>query len=227
MKLQQEINTFLQENKDENYLLFNQKTVSSKYPMVGIRLPILKQYAKELSSIDPIWFTHVKMDTYEKLFLYGYSLCFLKIDWNTLEQYLWQFFPYLDNWAVTDSTCAHLKQIKKYPEEGYQFILSCLKQKETYTIRFGLVLLLDYYINDIYIDRVLELCNHQYLDEYYVSMAHSWLISICYIEYPEKTEQFFKQAKISTWVHNKAISKICDSSRISKETKERLKKLRK
>ena len=114
MKLQQEINTFLQENKDENYLLFNQKTVSSKYPMVGIRLPILKQYAKELSSIDPIWFTHVKMDTYEKLFLYGYSLCFLKTDWNTLEQYLWQFFPYLDNWAVTDSTCAHLKQIKKY-----------------------------------------------------------------------------------------------------------------
>ena len=69
------------------------------------------------------------------------------------------------------------------------------KAKQPYTVRFGLVLLLDFYINDTYIDHVLKLCNTKYIDHYYISMAHSWLISICYIKYPEKTKQFLENSK--------------------------------
>ena len=105
--------------------------------------------------------------------------------------------------------------------------MKCLEKKEPYTIRFGLVLLLDYYVNDSYIDQVLQLCQHNYIDHYYVSMAHSWLISICYIKYPEKTKNFLKQAKIRPWVYRKAISKICDSKRVSKEEKDKLKQMKK
>ena len=65
------------------------------------------------------------------------------------------------------------------------------------------------------------------MDHYYVSMGHSWLISICYIKYPKKTIQFLEHAKIRPWVYQKAISKICDSRRVTNEEKEMLKQMKK
>lgn len=90
-----------------------------------------------------------------------------------------------------------------------------------------MVLLLNYYINDKYIDLILKIANNINSEEYYVKMANAWLISICYIKYPNKTKIFLNNTKIDKWTYNKSISKICDSKRISDKEKIVLKKLRK
>lgn len=226
MKLNHQIDLFIQENCDLTYQKFLKKIVSSNYPILGVRAPFLKKYAKEITSDNPKWFYEETFDTYEKIALYGYSLGYLKCNFQDLLSEIEKFFPYIDNWAINDSTCSNLKQFKKQQIEGFSFIRKCLKEKNPYIIRFGLVLLLNYYINDQYIDIVLKICEHDYLDHYYVSMAHSWLISMCYIKYPNKTYSFLQETNINSWVYHKAISKICDSKRISNEVKEKLRKLR-
>lgn len=227
MKLQQQINQFLKHNQDISYLNFTKKIVTSNYPLLGVRSPILKKFAKTLTLDNPKWYHNYPFQYFEEIALYAYSLGNLKTTFQELIQEIKIFLPYIDNWAINDYACANLKQFLKNQREGFQFIQWCLKQKRPYTVRFGLVLLLDFYINDTYIDHVLKLCNTKYIDHYYISMAHSWLISICYIKYPEKTKQFLENSKIRPWVYRKAISKICDSRRISKKEKEMLKKMKK
>lgn len=227
MKSQQKINQFLKQNQDLAYRSFTQKIVTSSYPLLGVRSPILKKFAKELIKDEGKWYHNYPFQYFEELALYAYSLGFLKEPFQEVIQEIQEFLPYIDNWAINDYACASLKQFKKNQKEGFEFILWCLKQEQPYTVRFGLVLLLDFYINDTYIDQVLKLCNNNYMDHYYVSMAHSWLISICYIKYPKKTIQFLEHAKIRPWVYQKAISKIGDSRRVTNEEKEMLKQMKK
>lgn len=227
MKLQQKINQFLKQNQDLTYLDFAKKIVTSDHPLLGVRSPVLKKFAKSLTTEDPNWYHNYPFKYFEEIALYAYSLGYLKISFQEVIQEIKNFLPYVDNWAINDYACASLKQFKKNQSEGFEFILWCLKQKQPYTVRFGLVLLLDFYVNDTYIDQVLKLCNSQYIDHYYLSMAHSWLISICYIKYPEKTKQLLEHSKMRPWVYQKAISKICDSRRVSQKEKDMLKQMKK
>ncbi|MBS7021581.1 MAG: DNA alkylation repair protein [Firmicutes bacterium] len=228
MNYKKEILEFLDKNQDIAYRDFNQRIIQTNYPMYGVRAPILKKKAKELAKEGASDFlSYQNYQSHEELIIYAYMLGYLSITFQELTIKINQLIPYIDNWAVNDSACSSLTQFKKHQKEGYEYILSLLKKKDTYSIRMGLVLLLDHYINDDYIERVLELCNHDYSDEYYVKMAHSWLISICYIKYPEKTKGFLKDTQIDNWTYNKAISKICDSRQIAKEEKEQLKLMKK
>ena len=85
-------------------------------------------------------------------------------------------------------------------------------------------MLLDFYINDEYINKIFELADQVNSANYYVKMAKAWLISICYIKYPSITEEFLYHTKMDNWTLNKTISKICDSKRVNEIDKLRLKK---
>ena len=106
------------------------------------------------------------------------------------------------------------KEIEKY-----------IKDKNPWINRFGYVLLLDYFIEEDYIDRIFKLCEN-YKDEYYVKMAIAWLISICYIKYKGRTLTFLKNNNLDNWTYNKSIQKIIESSRVTREDKDMLKKLK-
>ena len=86
--------------------------------------------------------------------------------------------------------------------------------------------MLNYYIEDKYIDKIFKLCEN-YPDEYYVKMSIAWLISMCYIKYKNKTIQYLNNCKLDIWTYNKTIQKIIESNRVSKEEKEILKKMKK
>ncbi len=77
--------------------------------------------------------------------------------------------------------------------------------------------LLDFFINEAYIDAVLEEMKKIHHDGYYVKMAVAWAVSICYIHFPEKTQKLLKENSLDDWTHNKTIQKIRESLRISKE----------
>ena len=101
-----------------------------------------------------------------------------------------------------------------------------LKSTQEYQVRFAIVMLLNYYINDQYIDQVLQILDNVKLDKYYVQMANAWAISICLIKYYNKTLDFLNTTKIDDFTYNKGIQKAIESYRITNEQKEYLRTLK-
>ena len=212
--------------QDLKYQKFQSKLILEKVNMIGIRFPILHDLAKKISKGNHQAF--LKYNThhyYEEILLHGLTLGYSKIDFQDLQKELEAFLRYNTNWAINDTVCANLKQFKKHQEEGFHWILEKLKSKNPWDILFGLIFLLDNYINDQYIGNILSLCCKNYIDHYYVNMAIAWLLSFCYIKYPDKTIKILEEKKLSKWIQNKSISKIRDSYRVSKNEKDYLKTL--
>lgn len=201
---------------EEKYKNFHRNLVKDT-KIIGIRVPVLKKIAKEISKSDYLNFikynTH---QTYEENTLHGLILGYIKVPNDTLFEYLDDFLKYNDNWATNDTTCANLKVFNKIDfKEVYRYINS----EQPFRIRFGLVLLLDYYINENNIDKILKICDNINSNEYYVLMANAWLISVCFIKFGKKTYEYLLNNNLDDFTFNKSISKICDSYRIDKETK--------
>lgn len=218
---------YLYSFQDLKYKKFHGKLLKEETNLIGIRVPILKNMAKEIIKNNPEEFLKVNSLTlYEEIMLYGLVISKMKISFNQTLSYLDTFLPYNNNWAINDTVCSSLKIWKKHKEEGFPVIKKYISSNNPWYIRFGLVLLLDYYIDDEYIDKVLEICTSIKNDEYYVKMANAWLISICYIKYKEKTLKIINTNKLDAFTHNKAIQKIRESYRVSKEDKDYLNTLK-
>lgn len=214
----------LESYSDSKYKNFHSTLIKDSNKLIGVRTPVLKSIAKDISKTNyKKWLKYNKHTTYEETIIHGLILTYLNIDFKNFLEALDNFIPLIDNWAICDIVCANAKIFKKNLEEGLIYITNYLNNSNPWIKRVGLVLLLDYYINDKYIDKVLSIANNIKSNEYYVKMANAWLISICYIKYPIKTEAFLNNTKIDNWTYNKVISKICDSKRITINTKNKLK----
>lgn len=208
--------------QDFKYKEFHGKLILSDN-LIGVRTPELKKIAKNIAKTDYREFIkNIKHNFYEEKVIHGLLIGYIKEDFEVTKELINSFLPYIDNWAVCDLTAANLKQFNKNKEDGFIEIKKYLKDKNTWINRFGYVLLLAYYIEDKYIDKILNLCN-KYKDEYYVKMSIAWLLSMCYIKYKEKTIYFLNNNSLDKWTYNKTIQKIIESNRISKEEKTVLK----
>lgn len=143
------------------------------------------------------------------------------------------FVPKINNWAVCDVFCAGLKQVRKYPKETYDFLQKFIYSDKEYDIRFGIVMLLDYYVQADYLERIFEICDKVSKTEkdreagenyngYYVKMAVAWLISICFVKYCDETRAYMSSCSLDDWTYNKAIQKARESRRITEVQKEEL-----
>lgn len=214
---------YLYELQDLEYRDFHSKLGINKDYLIGIRTNHLKDIAKQISKTKyDKWIKLNTHKTYEERIIHAYLIGYIKKDYNITINYLNDFIDYIDNWAICDGLCSNLKVIKKDIDNYYPYINILLNSNKIWHTRVGLVLLLNYYINEDYIDKVLDICKRGYIDEYYVNMALAWLISYCYIKFPEKTELLFKNKLLTEWVNNKSIQKIKESYRVSKENKEKL-----
>lgn len=212
--------------EDLKYKEFHSKIILSDN-LIGIKTPILKMIAKNICKGD--YKTFIKLNKhiyYEETIIHGLIIGYLK-DFKEIIDLLDEFIPYVNNWAINDIVCANMKIFKKNQEEGFNIIKKYIKTNNPFQIRIGIVLLLDFYINDKYIDEIFKIVNNIKNDNYYVKMANAWLLSICYIKYKEKTYEFLLNNNLDKFTFNKTISKICDSKRVDIKDKELLKKIRK
>lgn len=225
MKYNEFIN-YLYSLQDIKYKDFQKKLILSDN-LIGIRTPDLKKIAKTIANSNYINFIRLnKHNLYEEKLIHGLILGYLNLEFNALKPLIDEFIPYIDNWAICDLTVSNLKIFSKNKENGFKEIKKYLKDKNTWINRFGYVLLLNYYIEDKYIDEIFKLCEN-YSDEYYVKMSIAWLISMCYIKYKNKTIEYLNTNKLDKWTYNKAIQKIMESNRVPKIEKEKLKRMKK
>ena len=216
---------YLKNISDQKYKEFQKKIIKNdKIKIIGIRIPILKEIAKKISKEDYKLFIKLNKHKYlEENIIHGLILGYIKEDENQLLNKIDDFIQYIDNWETCDIICSNLKQYKKININ----VINNYINKNPWSQRFGLVLLLNYYIKKDNLNYIFKTCKNIKTDEYYVKMAISWLLSISYIKYPQETLNFIKKANLDKFTHNKTISKICDSRRIKKVTKIKLKEIRK
>jgi len=222
-KTYKEFINFLKSLSDLKYKEFHSKIANTKLEIIGIRSPILKDIAKKIrkSNVEE-YFKLVENNYYEEVMIYGLVLS------NTeyLDKYFIDFIDRIDNWAICDSFVSSLKIINKKLGKYWIYINSLIDLNNEFRTRVAIVIMLNYYLIDDYIDRVLYVISNIKTENYYVNMAISWLLSLAIVKYENKVIELFKQKKLSKFVQNKAISKIQDSYRIKKELKNKVKKYR-
>ncbi len=217
------------ELQDKKYKEFHSSLCPNVDNIIGVRIPELRKLAKQIAKENPKEFIEnpVKKQYYEEIMLEGFVIGYMKATLEEKLHYLDNFIPEIDNWAVCDCTASTLKFIDKYKKEVWEYLQKYINSKKEFEKRFAIIILMDYYLTDEYIDKVLEIYNKIDSDQYYVQMGIAWAISVCFVKYREKTRKILDNNNLSTFTHNKSIQKIIESTRVDKETKEELKKLKK
>lgn len=224
-----EIINELKNMSDNNYKEFHSGLCPGTNNILGIKVPLLRKYAKQLAKEEGQDILNVLKDEYyEEIMLQGMLIGILKLDLETRLNYLERFIPKIDNWAVCDITCAGLKFTEKSKEKVWDFLQKYLNSSKEFEVRFGIVMLLDYYITDEYIDRVIKILNNTICNKYYIRMAVAWTISVLYVNYPSTTLEFLKskENKLDNETYNKALQKIIESNRVSKKEKNTIRNLK-
>ena len=197
---------------------------------LGIRIPMLRNFAKDLLEKYELDYLleNIEENYYEEVMLKGMLITLKKdLSWQQLENHIIYYVPKITDWALCDIFCSGLKLSKKYLNEIWSLIKKYLKSNKEFEVRFALVMILNYFLLDEYIDEVFEIIDDVRPDKYYVKMANAWLISYCAIKYFDKTYKFLKEdSNLDVWTYNKGIQKSIESYRITKEQKEKLRKLK-
>ncbi|WP_303969159.1 DNA alkylation repair protein [Sporosarcina ureae] len=203
-----------------------QKFISALIPnidnVLGVRMPDLRKLAKEIAKGD--WRTYLQTandEYFEEVMLQGLVIGYAKADVEELLTYIETFVPKMDNWSVCDSFCTGLKFTKQNQQPVWSFLQPYLISNKEYELRFGIVMLLDYYIEPNYIDRVLDLLDDVQHEGYYAKMAVAWALSICFVKLPDQTMKYLTgDHSLDLFTYNKALQKITESTRVEADVKE-------
>ena len=213
---------------DEGYRAFQAALVpGAGGSIIGVRVPELRRIAKEISKADAAAYLACPCgDTFEERVIYGLVLASMKCGAEELKADILKYAGMVTNWAEND--IVSFKGIKKYREEIKGMIDTLLFGGGPWQTRYGLKILMDYYIDDEYIDYTLEKTAAVKSGEYYVYMMQGWLLATAAVSYGEKvigllkagTDALTKQAICA------AADKMRDSRRISKEDKDRVQRIK-
>lgn len=212
---------------DEKYRRFQSKLLPDTEKIIGVPLPKLRKLAKEIAKDD--WRGYLAAaqdDYYEEVMLQGLVIGYAKADIEEILRYIGAFVPKINNWGVCDSFCSSLKITKAYMSRVWRFLEVCFCSQEEFKVRFAVVMLLNFYIHDDYIDRVLKLLNCIKHDGYYAKMAVAWAVSICFVKFPGKTMPYLKKNNWDDFTYNKALQKITESLCIDGQTKALIRKMK-
>ncbi len=212
---------------DESYKNFNQKLIPNINNILGVRVPVLRKISKEIYKNHWKEFLQQEPKYFEETMLQSMVIGLIKDKPNLILEYIESFIPQIDSWAVCDCFCSSLKFTKNNKELVWDFLQKYLNSNKEYEIRFVLVMLLNYYIEEKYLNKIFKIIEGFQYQDYYAHMGAAWLVSICYIKYPEITTKYLLNSNLDTKTYNKSIQKIIESNKIDKTIKEKLKHLKK
>ena len=209
---------------DPAYKAFNESLLPGVETAYGIRLPQMRQVAKTLLRQDPAGFLeHFQPNCYEETQLRGLVIGGMKLPWEEKRPLVEDFLPRIDNWAVCDTFCGSLKP--RSPQDVplmWEFLKPLYASDEEYKARFAAVMQLSHFVDAVHLEEGLGLLGQVRHPGYYAKMAVAWALSVWFVKFPQETESLLAQRAFEPWVQNKAIQKVRESRRVSKEDKDRL-----
>ena len=217
MTIQEEIRNGLFDLQDSQYRDFQAKLIpsASADKMIGVRTPVLRKLAKDLAKRKDIggFLNDLPHRYFDENQLHAFIISQLK-DYEQCMDEVIRFLPYIDNWATCDQPKL-IDQIRKW-------IIS----DRTYTIRFGIGMLMEHFLDEDYDPAYPEMVACIRSDEYYVNMMIAWYFATALAKQYDSILPFIKNRRLDPWTHNKTIQKARESYRISPEQKEYLKALK-
>lgn len=206
--------------KEPKYKEFHEGLVlNSKYQMLGIRLPIMRKIAKEITKTNITDFLDISKDNYyEEVMIQGLVISAIK-DEEVFYKYHLNHIKKIDNWALCDTYCNSIKIIRKHENKYFKEALKMSLNKDEFISRTGLIMILSHFIKQNNLSKIFETLNKIKSDKYYINMAQAWLLCELFIKYKNETLKYLETHTLNKFTINKTISKIHDSYRVSKEDK--------
>lgn len=217
---------------EEDFKEFNQKLIPGVEHVMGVRLPAMRKLAREAAKEDFRSYLNEARDAvgpasfYEEVMMQGLILGYAKMEQEEHAAYLDEFIPKIRNWAVCDSCVTGYKFMETEPEFWFDYLLKFRDSREEFELRFMIVAMMSHFVDSAHIDEILRCCNEIRHDGYYTKMGVAWTVQVCYVKFPEKTRHFLETDTMDDFTHNKAIQKIRESYRVSREEKEELNPLK-
>ncbi len=218
--------------KEDEYKKFNKKLCpDTNLEMLGIRVPILRKFAQKIANSNEYnWEGFVKnknIKYFEEVQLQGFIIAYEKLQFETKLNLIEEFVPRIDSWAITDTFVPTLKIKKENLNDYWNFILKYIKSSKEFEVRFAIVSMLDYFINDEYVDKVIEILNNVSHEGYYVRMVVAWTLAEIGIKYNEKVMLFLDgENNLDKFTYNKTLQKMIESFRIDQKQKDVLRKMK-
>lgn len=212
---------------DDEYRTFVMKICPSKRPFLGVRVPEIREIASRVPLASIGTFLKVTPIGYEEVLARGFLIA--RLPYTDLLKWFDSQIDYFDDWSACDTFCSAIgKLIRKHKSDFFDHKLdNLLNQKSEFAVRTGLVLLKCCYVEPDYLQVIFDCISKlKTRQEYYIKMAIAWLLTECFIKYPDETLTYLNTSSLPIWTLNKTISKICDSYRVDSETKEYLRSLR-
>ena len=213
--------------QDLKYRDFHAKLMPTvdKGTVIGVRTPELRKFAKEYGKTEmaKIFLQVLPHQYYEENNLHGLLIEQIK-DYEQCIEELERFLPYIDNWATCDLLA--VRTVKKHLDLFIKEIYRWMESEHTYTIRFGMNMLMRYYLEDEFKPEYPEKVAAVRSEEYYVNMMRAWYFATALAKQYEKILPFLEEQRMDVWTHNKTIQKATESYRITPEQKEYLRTLR-
>lgn len=196
-----------------------------KATIIGVRTPALRKLAKEMAGsakaaafmleLPHTYYDENQLHTFLISFCKDYDICIAQIE---------AFLPYIDNWATCDQLSP--KILQKNPEDLLLHIKKWLASEHTYTIRFGMEMLMSFYLEAKFQPEYLAWVAGVQSEEYYVKMMVAWYFATALAKQYDAAIPYLEQHKLEQWTHRKTIQKACESYRITAEQKAYLRTLR-
>lgn len=217
----------LQALAEPQYRDFNAKLIPNTPDILGVRIPRLQELARRIAKSD--WRDYLQRTEdrfFEEVVIRAMVLAYAPLNETGRLALVADFIPRIDNWAVCDTLCGRLKSAATQQELYWEFLGSYLDSSKEFELRFAVVMLLCYYINEDYLERVLLVLDGIRHEGYYVSMAVAWAVSYCFFKFPERTMAYLLSCNLDDKTYARALQKIIDSHRVDEQTKVCIRTLR-
>ena len=222
-----EIRAELKKRQDAKYREMQVRIIPTVKPerIIGVRTPELRQMAKQYAQAGDVdlFLKNLPHRYFEEEQLHAFILSGMK-DYGECLAELNRFLPYVDNWATCDQMSP--KVFRKHRKELLNSIREWIGSKETYTIRFGIGMLMEHYLDGDFDPAYLEMAAGVRSGEYYVNMMTAWYFATALAKQYDAALPYIEQHRLDDWTHNKAIQKAIESYRITPEQKDYLRTLK-
>ena len=222
-KVQQDLFTM----QDLKYRDFHAKLMPTveKESVIGVRVPVLRTYAKKFGKTEEAkqFLKILPHQYYEENNLHGLLIEQIK-DYELCIEELERFLPHIDNWATCDLLA--VRTVKNHLNSYIKKIDRWLESEHIYTIRFGINMLMRYYLDDAFRPEYLEWVADVRSTEYYINLMRAWYFATALAKQWDVAVGYIEKKCLDPWTHNKTIQKARESYRITREQKEYLKTLK-
>ncbi len=223
----EEIRTELFKKQDLKYRDMQVRIIPTAPPhtIIGVRTPELRKYAKLLAKREDIseFLNDLPHQYFDENQLHAFIVSEIKNYENCMKEVI-RFLPYIDNWATCDQMSPRI--FKKHKQELLKSIKTCIHSDKTYTIRFGIGMLMQHFLDEDFDPAYPEMVAQIRSEEYYVNMMTAWYFATALAKQYDETMTFIENHRLDVWTHNKTIQKSVESRRITPDKKEYLKSLK-